>query len=596
MTGSRINPVLAVLLLLAPCAYAQADSDAHEAISAITLPDPPETRPAPHAAPAPTPVRTGLPVLPATVEAGALGTPEGDAVGLLEGAQGLGADLWAASRRGDIETLLARAPLAATDPVLRELSRRLILTKAAAPPGASKIGTSWTGMRMSQLLNAGLIDEAGALAALARLPGDKDFASVQAKALLYAGRGAEACGDATLEARKGGERFWIELRATCAVLAGDTAMAELTKEVLAAQGGDPAFEVLLDDLMHGGKIAPKPTAPLSPLHVFLMRKLDLALGGEAAKRGDTAVNLFVMRDKRHLPAVRLAAAERIAATGAADPLELRALLDAQAWKPERLAAAQGEAQDQPFLLGQALLRRAAQMERGEERRANLLYSGLRLAESKGLLILAARLNADLLAGLTPAPYEAAPLFATALLLAGDRAAAGRWKPQDDKIKAALWIGSIDPADGEKTLAMAKRFAGDLSTLPPSQAPYSPEQYRQLLILGLFDAMGKLPPDLHRKLGAPPIDKSIGERPAPSVMARIDALAFAPGGRGETLLLILDSVRAIGWRDLAPDVAVKFVRLLRSYGMNDIAAAMAVQSLLIYLPPPQQQFVQPPEKP
>lgn len=592
MRGLRVNLAVLALLLLTPGAGAQSDSDATEAITSITLPDP---EPEPGAKPIPGPdgnARPGAgkpadrvvplapsPGLPGRIDVVALGAVEGAPVGLLEGPHGLGPDLWAASMRADIETLMARTPLASSDPPLRDLSRLLVLTKAEAPPGPAK--QALIGVRIGRLLQAGLIDEAGALAALARVPNDAVFARVQAEALLYAGREDALCGEATQERLRGGDTFWLELRATCAVLGGDGALADLTREVLSAQGGDRAFDVLLDDLMHGGKTLPALDRP-SPVHIFLLGKLGLPVRGSARMSGTPAA-LLAVRDGRNPVAMRRAIAERIVSTGALSPGVLRALLDAEDGKT--LADAERVAQNLPFLDGQALLRRAARQEPNPERRARLLYTALSLAERRGMLPLLSAVDADLLDALAPAPLDGASVFAKALILAGKPSAAARWKPSDARIQAALWITSIDPADGERWHVLLQSIAADLTKPRDPQAPPDERGAEKALILALAEALGRMPVDVKTRLAGVLPAPVAGKRPSDAVLARIDAMAFAPGGRGETLLLILDTIRAIGWRDLAPDVTAKFVRLVRSYGLNAIAAAMAREALIFHVAPP-----------
>ncbi len=48
--------------------------------------------------------------------------------------------------------------------------------------------------------------------------------------------------------------FWLELRAYCAAAAGDTATADMTREIMNAQGAaDPAYSALIADVMDGAK-------------------------------------------------------------------------------------------------------------------------------------------------------------------------------------------------------------------------------------------------------------------------------------------------------------------------------------------------------
>ena len=52
-------------------------------------------------------------------------------------------------------------------------------------------------IRLEKLLQGGLVDDAGEIAAAIHLDNDPDFARVQADALLYAGHDKDVCGDLT---------------------------------------------------------------------------------------------------------------------------------------------------------------------------------------------------------------------------------------------------------------------------------------------------------------------------------------------------------------------------------------------------------------
>src|SRR5581483_4155580 len=116
-----------------------------------------------------------------------LGDIDGPAVGLLDDTNGgLGQQMWTGSDHAVIEDLLARVPAGSNSVVVRNLSRRLLLTTADSHLGEKR--RSLLTIRLEDLLNAGMLAEAGALASMASLKDDPDFARVQADALLYAQR------------------------------------------------------------------------------------------------------------------------------------------------------------------------------------------------------------------------------------------------------------------------------------------------------------------------------------------------------------------------------------------------------------------------
>lgn len=580
MIASRINRTrianvaLAVLALSLPAA-GQDDSDAHEAITSITLPDPPQPAAKP-AAPAPQPVVLAKPgaALPPDIQVSALGSAEGQPVGLIDGA----GDIWQGSAKADVEVLIAHA-LATNDPPLRDIARRLVLAKAEAPAGHAKRPLLAT--RIDILLQAGLIDEAAAMAAMAKLPKDAGFARIQANALLYAGRGEEACGTQTAEFRQSsGEKFWIELRAACAALAGDSAMSELTMAVLKAQGGDPIFESLLIAATTGAMDKPFVSIPdATALHIFLLRRAGLPVTDMIAAAGGTPENLFAARDTRNAADVRLKAAERIVETGVLGPAELRVLLDAQIFTDSAIDGVD----KMPFLAGQARLRHAVLTEPQPSRKAFLLATAMNLAARKGKLALAAAIDADLIAALPPTKIPDAALFARTLALAGDAKAFG-WPVESAPLRAGLLLLSGNPADDARLKKLLDGFAEDLAA-PLDPAKPDPLRDAKAKVLLTADALGRLPPDLVKTVEPWRKVPWGGKRPSELTMDRIRNDALVPGKRGETLLRILDAVRTIGWRDLSPDAAAECVRLMRAFGFEDAAKAMARESLLLYVPPP-----------
>ncbi len=163
-----------------------------------------------------------------SIQVETLGTVEGPAEGLLDPSNGgMDENIWSGSQRSDIETLLPRLPLSSPDTVIRGLSKKLILTKADAPAGTIK--RALITIRIEKLLDAGLTDEAAALAVSASVKDDPDFARIQADAILSAGRAGDACGNATSSRLSEGSQFWLQLRAYCAAAAGDGATAEMAE-------------------------------------------------------------------------------------------------------------------------------------------------------------------------------------------------------------------------------------------------------------------------------------------------------------------------------------------------------------------------------
>jgi hypothetical protein len=600
MTGSRVRRFLCSVALaaLAVPAAAQWSSDkAPELGPGDYPPEATEERPdarAPDAAPAegtaadvPQAVQsfTPGPVQAAPIEVDTLGKPEGPPVGTLDASNGgLGDHLWSGSDRARVAGLLDRAPLASTDPVFRDLVRRLVLTKAGAPPGSAK--QAFIGLRIQKLLDGGLIEEAGTLAAQASVPSDEDFARLQAEALLLANRASDVCGSSTAARQSAGEVFWMQLRAYCAAVSGDTATAELTKDVLKAQGqGDDAFDTLLDDVLNRKAAAPGPIARPTAMHVFLLQQAALPLPEAVARAMGTPENLLVLRDLRQTPRARFEAAERIAVTGAATTAELKAVADAQDLPLARVATAAADAPNLPFFMGQVLLRRAAAIEPRPEEKSRLAVQALQLGGKAGSAPLAAALQADVIVSLKPsaADRDKARRFARALLLAGRPDAAARWSAGDPVMTVTAAFASHDPARIVAVQGELSAFAASLAKNPPDP---DADRATKALLLGLADVLGlKLPQDAKAQAAAVASQMWDGTRPGPGTLRTIEELAQMPDRRGEALLLLLDTCRSIGLRHLAPDATIAFTRLLLDIGETQTAHALAMDALAQFVPPP-----------
>lgn len=531
------------------------------------------------------PVRQG-PVLPqpAAVQVDALGSPEGPPIGILDQAHGgFGEGLWSGSDRAAMEKLVAAAPLAITDPMLSDLARRVILTKAPPPPGNAP--RSFAGTRIEKLLSAGFLNEAGAMAAAAEVPNNEDFAKLQAKAVLLANRADDACGKATETRLTGADVFWLQLRTYCAVQTGDLATADLTREIIKAQGlADPVFDELLQDI--GKKKPPSPGAikQPSPMHLFLLQQAGLPVTIATARKMDVPASILVLRDKRNLPRSRFEAAERVVqSAGSISVSELRALAEEQDLPLSRVAGAAGEAPKLPYYMGQVLLRRAIAIEPSPERKAGLLALALSLGEKNNALPLTAMLQGDLLAKSKPVPETAAygRRFVQALVLARRFDAASLWAGDDRLMQAIIALASQDAA---RLTAIQPDLAAFGQSLTANPAPADPDRRYKGLLLGLARTLGvNLPPEARSGADLATSQRWQGKRPSDAVMQRLSEAAQVPERRGEAILLVTNTLHEIGLAAMAPDATMEFVHLLNQMNETRAARALALQALAVYAP-------------
>jgi len=319
--------------------------------------------------------------------------------------------------------------------------------------------------------------------------------------------------------------------------------------------------------------------------LFLLQQAGLPIPDEVAARLGTPANLLAMRDPRNSAQIRFGAAERLVRTGAASVAELKALADAQDIPLARLTNALADAQVAPFFAGQVLLRRAAQIEPRPEAKAQLAFEALSLGEKARLLPLTARLQGDIVASLKPTPTNRgmADLFARALLLAGLPDAASRWLSDKDLLQTAVDLAASDPVRDAKAQAAYSAMAAALVKNPPST---DPAKRAKALLLGIADVLGRpLPHDAKAQATGIEAMKWEGKRPGPVIMQRIENASLHPDRRGEALLMILDTIRTIGLRDMAPDVTIELVRLLGAMGLPDVAHDLGIEALALYVQPP-----------
>jgi hypothetical protein len=537
--------------------------------------------PAPPDAVEETPLPAG-PVIPprGKIQAEALGAVDESAGGSLDPSNGgLDANMWAGSPHDDIEKLLARAPLASADTAVRALARKVVLTKADNPGG--KVTKPLIAIRLEKLRDAGFVDDTASLALSTPAKNDAALARAEAEAILIAGKATEACGGATEARLTEGDIFWLELRAYCAAAAGDTATAELTRSVIDAQGRtDPAYTILVDDALNGGKKPPGPIAKPNAMHVFLLRRAGQPIPADLAKHFAPGVSVLSLRDPHNPPDARMAAAERVVKLGAATHAELKAVADAQAIPADRIAKAATEAPKLSFLAGQALLRRAAQLEARPPAKAALVHQALLMGEKAELFEVAASLQADIAATIDPksVPQDQAPLIGWSLMLAGKSQAAARWLGNEDAAKPVLALVSGKDADAQAALSdIARRLAAD-PPKPDANRPF------EALTLGLTDALGlTLPADAKAQAASAAANHWPGRRPDADTMQHMVQAAAAADRKGEAVLRILDIVGAKGPGDLAPDVTIELVRALGDMGLKDPARALAIHALLLYRP-------------
>ena len=479
--------------------------------------------------------------------------------------------------------MLTRIPFVSADPFVRDLARRVLLTASEAPGGSAK--RALVTIRIEKLLQGGLIDDAGTIAASLHLENDPDFARVQAEALLYAGRDKDVCGDLTATRLTAPEPFWLQLRTYCFAATGDSASAELTRAVMDQQGiADPAFDALMDNVLTAAK---KPVPAIdhpTALHVYLLRKAGLPVSNAVAAKLGTAADVLSARDKRNAAPDRLAAAGRIAATGALSNAELLGIFNAQPIAGAQLAHAQADAAKLTYLPAQALLHRAALLESRPPAKTDLLLAAI-AAGHPGRLPQTAALQGDVLASLKPdqTTLKGRALVARALVLLGKDDVASAWyagAADGEDLQAFRILVDLAAPNGPRDAAAQSAIAW----LAANAAPQKNPDAQAALALGLADVLGKPLPPAARALAATLEGMQWpGTRPAGDALRKLEESASQPGRQGEMILRLLDIVGADGPHDLPADLVIECVRVLAQAGLTAEARALAVEALAMQAP-------------
>src|SRR5258706_1778758 len=485
------------------------------------------------------------PARPSEISVSNLGAIDGSTVGLLDDSNGgLGQDMWTGSSRAELEEELSRIPIVTTDPVVRDLARRVLLTRASVPVGPAR--RALISIRLNRLLDGGLIDEAGELAGQAQLPNDQEFARVQAEALLYAGRAQDVCSDKTNSRLTSGDGFWLELRAYCYVAAGDTEGADLTRSILDAEGTrDSGFLGLLDEVQSNRPAPPGAFLHPTAVDIFLLRRLGLAITPQNASQLGTSAVFLAAVDPRNPAVVRLSAAEHIIATGAIGSEQLSILASAQSFSEEQRRDAPDSAHTLPFLTRQILLSRAAAMELRPEMKFSLIRRADPALNEAGPFAVFASLEAPNILALSPraSSGQLSWIAARTLIFAGRPDVAMAWMaPPDNPLIAqtGLALDLVAPGPANDSLAQL-----DLDWIVAhATADHGGWPAATALSLGVWSALGlPIPPDAlkateHLALPPMPFD---GLRPSAQTMAKIDEASADPSRRGEAVLRILNAI-------------------------------------------------------
>ncbi len=536
---------------------------------APALPAPGPAMPAPAAAPPMTPPAPA-------VQAGA-------AVGLLdEGHHGLGANLWQGSQLSYLMTLLPKLPAPVSEPALRDLQLRLLLT-AAASPGATGRLDPLVALRAERLHAMGFDGEALALSQAGATAGPMDPQEAVEK-LWQSGDNEGACSqvDAQAGRTQNVELYWRKALIFCQILRDKSDQAVIGLDLLRERADkDQATRdfiavaaILAGD--SGSKKLKTPITSADPLLVAMLKRAKLpapaAIGTAALKPVGPAADAALARNPAQPLASRIAAAERAFGAGLFKAEDVTALY-AQVPPPTGEPVAMINAADTPET--RAALYQAVVRGQMPDQRAPLIAAAMQKAWQRGDYFTQAQFYAPFAQLIVPnrgllwfAPDAARLMFAAG-----------------NADKASFWLNMVEGSSGNpqaatgapglKILARLSgvygTYAGQDDPVAEWRAAVNGTETQAARLYALFAGLGE-------KIGG----GWTGISPITtqgSYAAQINAAA--PGGRrGETVLLSLVALggNRLGEADAASLSAA--IGGLRAVGLEAEARRIALEAAIL----------------
>ena len=321
---------------------------------------------------------------------------------------GLGTDMWRGTPRRLIERLIPELPDAVRSPLLRDLTKRLLLSAATLPAWEDKpaepTGPSLIVTRLRKLQAMGAFKHARELTELTPMRmQDPTLLQLQADERLLANDYSNACQIVDGAGDHLARLYWQKLLVFCQTLRGDREGAALGAGLLAETLGstDAPYFKLIDQLTLGIEepliSLPNPSA----LHLAVMRTAQVTIPDDALLTPRPSILRAIGISPNARLETRLAAAEAAAATGALTTERLAEIYMAEKYDPVELNNVLSLAAADRSPRGRALLFQAAQVESVAMARAAIYAKAFELAKEDGRYRVAIDLYRPLLAELRP---------------------------------------------------------------------------------------------------------------------------------------------------------------------------------------------------
>ena len=525
----------------------------------------------------------------APVDVQMLQAVDSDSVGVIDDAEGgLGVEMWGRTDRALVVQAIALLPRNAASPAMRDLMRRLLLTRAMAPVRTTP-GPSLLSLRINALFDLGDLDSAMAL--LSRAPvasTDEDLLLTEVESRFFRQDTAGACGKVQAAAQEFKDAYWQQAIAYCLALAGKTAEAALMSDILAERSASvhPAFFAAMDRLSGSAPPVIDSLSDPSALYLSMMRTASIALPPDVADKASAAVTKAIALSPNAPLDLRLAAAERAAERGILPSKTLTDIYGAVPFEASLLDDPLTHAEAEWGSRGRALLMQAAGRQNVPAARAEVLQAAFKVARAKGGLRILAVASQPMLMAMNPTSELAwfAGMAARTLIAVGEFDHARKWieldlrfareKVGENTQPRALWPLAvlIGAGGGGEISAAALQSWWQSQSQKDATATISAAR----VLFSLLDAFDvAVPASLWAPiLGAPPVQGL--RNPGVGIQIALRR-AVEAGHKGEVVALSLLALGDAGPTSNNVHAVNLSVRALRKVGLTMEAQRIALEA-------------------
>ena len=525
----------------------------------------------------------------AAIQVDSLQIIDPDSAGTLDEAQGgLGVAMWSGTKRTLVDRLLPQLPVNTTSRAMRDLERRLLLSRAVVPQGDAP-GGSLVALRVRLLADMGDLVGVDELLGVIPVHGDdEDLARVESDMSFLTSDNNRACSLARGRMGAGNVAYWQKAFIFCQALAQEHSKAALGVALLRESGDqDPVFFTLIDALAAGDSATIEDLPNPSPLHLAMARVAKARLPPNVIASDRPGVLRTIAMSPNVTVDLRLEAAERAEAAGALDVDTLRQLYTSVSFTDEELANPLTRAEAEAGPMSRALLYRTALVQTVPTAQAEAVTRALSLGQEGGRYASTARAFEPVLKRIPPSAEMAwfAPQAIRAFLVIGDHQAASPWFQLLDASarfdeRSAVALSGLVPltrlagSPGTEAWSADKMVAWWEGVKEEESAGE-----RASLLYVLFESLGETVPEpLWEALLGDAQQVGSGAMTRPALWRQLGN-ASAAGRVGETVLLSLLMLGQGGPGQASPLVLGWVVKNLTVVGLGNSARAIAVEAVV-----------------